>query len=501
MNHLNMKKRTFLLTLMLVLLGSLAEAKSFLDTLETRSQLPCNIQEYQQLNRQRLATKTVKKQLPLVSVAQKPAEYYSLGKVVLNECTLLLIEQKYKDNGHIYKQGYICKLEETGKGTTVTEKIHIVDDLKKEFMIDGRKIIVSQIDTVKPTQDHLTYGPEIESYNLPDSYPVNVNGYEYVDLGLSVLWATKNIGASTEEESGHFFAWGETVTKRLYDIDNYKFGWYTLSKYVNCNSSSMELSDPDSLTMLEPIDDAAVCIWGAPWRMPTNKEYIELVTECEWIWTPNYKGKDVNGYIVRGKTGNEIFLPCAGSIGMTGENLIANQIGSYWTSMLHINKFAYEMCFAVSMIDTSLNSNHRYMGKSIRPVIDRDRRCHQHFENVDVGSNGRQSTTSQKMVVLIEGKDFEVSKPFIVLSDTAVKRLREVQLPIIKFIGVNGEQLVVSQGLCYVCSGFPDSFFYYLDEDNRVRIVEGNRFGLGFGRLKTSEIPSWLIRDTYENDD
>lgn len=199
-----------------------------------------------------------------------------------------------------------------------------------------------------------------------------VNGHEYVDLGLSVLWSTKNIGAITEYESGDFFSWGETVTKDLYDIDNYKFGWYTMSKYVNRYDSTIDFpSAIDSLTVLEPIDDAAVCIWGSPWRMPTNKEYIELVHECEWLWVPNYKGKNVKGYLVRGKNGNEIFLPCAGNKGMRGVNSGANQIGSYWTSILQNKRYAYEMCFNVSMIDIELNLNHRYMGNPVRPVIDR----------------------------------------------------------------------------------------------------------------------------------
>ncbi len=200
-----------------------------------------------------------------------------------------------------------------------------------------------------------------------------INGQEYVDLGLSVLWATKNIGACTEDESGDCFAWGETEPKSVYSMKNYKFGeWGNLSKYVNVT----EVEDRydfeygaivDSLTVLEPIDDAATCNWGSSWRMPTNKEYIELVTECEWIWIERYNGKNVNGYIVRGKNGNQIFLPCTEGM----EYGVLHQYGRYWTSTLQKNRFAHEMFFGDNMIDIDLNSSHRYEGRPVRPVMER----------------------------------------------------------------------------------------------------------------------------------
>lgn len=199
-----------------------------------------------------------------------------------------------------------------------------------------------------------------------------INGQEYVDLGLSVLWATKNIGACAEDESGDYFSWGETNAKECYGWKEYKFGYPVLSKYVNTYYTwQIDFpSEVDSLTVLEPIDDAATCVWGSPWRMPTNKEYIELVTECEWIWVERYNGKDVYGYIVRGKNGNQIFLPCAG---VKSENMEygVNQAGRYWTSTLSKNRFAHEMFFVDNMIDTSLNTCHRYEGKPVRPVVER----------------------------------------------------------------------------------------------------------------------------------
>ena len=40
-----------------------------------------------------------------------------------------------------------------------------------------------------------------------------VNGYEWVDLGLSVKWATNNVGADNPSDYGGYYAWGETRTK------------------------------------------------------------------------------------------------------------------------------------------------------------------------------------------------------------------------------------------------------------------------------------------------
>ena len=68
-----------------------------------------------------------------------------------------------------------------------------------------------------------------------------INNHEYVDLGLpsGKLWATCNIGASSSEENGSYFAWAETEPKEYYDWSNYKYsrnanGWpYNFTKYCN----------------------------------------------------------------------------------------------------------------------------------------------------------------------------------------------------------------------------------------------------------------------------
>lgn len=129
----------------------------------------------------------------------------------------------------------------------------------------------------------------------------NVNDARYVNLGLSVNWATCNVGAEKPEDYGDYFAWGETDDEKK---DEY---WWTSYKY--CNGSNKSLTKycydsryglngfVDNKTVLEPDDDVAHVIWGGKWRMPTVDEFNELIDSCTWTWT-NRNG--VNGYKVTG---------------------------------------------------------------------------------------------------------------------------------------------------------------------------------------------------------
>jgi hypothetical protein len=132
--------------------------------------------------------------------------------------------------------------------------------------------------------------------------------HEYVDLGLSVKWATCNVGATKPEEYGDYFAWGETTPKDAYDWSTYKWcngGPSTQTKY--CTNSSY--GTVDNKTTLDLSDDAACANWGGSWRMPTRAEQDELRNNCTWTWTTQ---NGVNGYKVTGTNGNSIFLPAAG---------------------------------------------------------------------------------------------------------------------------------------------------------------------------------------------
>jgi len=186
------------------------------------------------------------------------------------------------------------------------------------------------------------------------------NGHDWVNLGLpsGTKWATCNVGATTPEEYGNYYAWGETTTKSDYSWDTYKHGdGETFSKY----------NTTDGKTTLEASDDAATTNWGSAWRMPTDGEWTELRENCEWIWTDSYQTTGVAGYWVTGKNGNTIFLPAAGyrrygSLGGAGD------CGLYWSSSLDTDYpgGAWYADFGSNIVyDYSYN---RCYGQSVRPV-------------------------------------------------------------------------------------------------------------------------------------
>jgi hypothetical protein len=132
--------------------------------------------------------------------------------------------------------------------------------------------------------------------------------HPYVDLGLSVKWATYNIGASSPEEYGDYFAWGETEPKDVYDWSTYKWcngSQNTLTKYC----TKREYGVVDNKTALELEDDAAHVNWGGEWRMPTKAELEELRTKCTWLPA---KINGVSGREITGPNGNTLFLPYSG---------------------------------------------------------------------------------------------------------------------------------------------------------------------------------------------
>ena len=192
-----------------------------------------------------------------------------------------------------------------------------------------------------------------------------VNGHEYVDLGLpsGLKWATCNIGASSPEEYGDYYAWGETETKNEYNWNTYKWcngSETTMTKY--CTDSGYGTADDK--TTLESDDDVAHVKWGGSWRMPTYDEIMELRDNCTWsLATQN----GVSGYKFIGKNGNSIFLPAAGyrsdtSLTGTGSN------GYYLSSSLDSNNsdFAYYLNSYSGYV--VWNSDNRCYGFVVRPV-------------------------------------------------------------------------------------------------------------------------------------
>ena len=194
--------------------------------------------------------------------------------------------------------------------------------------------------------------------------PENSIDHECVDLGLSVKWATCNVGASSPEEYGDHYAWGETETKDYYDWGTYKWcngSFSTLTKY--CTSSKK--GTVDNKTVSDPDDDVAHVKWGGKWRMPTDAELTELREKCTWTWTTQGGTK---GYEVTSKSnGNSIFLPAAGYRIYNSFSGVGSY-GYYWSASLYESgpSDARSVSFYSRKVNRSQNS--RYYGRSIRPV-------------------------------------------------------------------------------------------------------------------------------------
>lgn len=197
------------------------------------------------------------------------------------------------------------------------------------------------------------------------------NGHEYVDLGITndqgepLYWATCNVGATTPEEYGDYFAWGEIEPKTDYSWSTFKWcngSKNTLTKY-NTKSSSGTV---DNKTVLEPEDDAARQNWGGTWRMPTKSEFKQLYDDCTWTWDSTKKG-----YLVTGTNGNSIFLPAAGN---RAETPLFEQglHGLYWSSTLMSSSTSaarrlYFHSQGFYLDDAGLS---RSEGNSVRPVTE-----------------------------------------------------------------------------------------------------------------------------------
>lgn len=188
---------------------------------------------------------------------------------------------------------------------------------------------------------------------------------EAVDLGLSVKWATCNLGAQNPEEYGCYYAWGETRTKTEYTWETYRYCHGTensLTKYC----TNEDYGTYDGKTVLDPKDDAASVRWLGQWRMPTAEEVGELVERCVWLWT-SING--VDGYRVEGPNGNSIFLPAAGFHDYDRLDF-AGVIGYYWCSSLNesIPSSAFRLFFDSDGRQDWNYAVYRYYGRTIRPV-------------------------------------------------------------------------------------------------------------------------------------
>ena len=221
----------------------------------------------------------------------------------------------------------------------------------------------------------VSYGEEmsfttakIESPENPEN-PENpeTSNHEWIDLGLSVKWATCNVGANSPEEYGNYYAWGEIETKDEYIESN------SLT-YGLCMSELESLGYIDSEGNLTTSYDVATVNWGEGWRMPTYDEINELYDECDKTWSIL---NGITGCYFTGPSGKSIFLPAAGCF--DSESYEVGRKGYYWSATPNDNdnsddgtspghwafslRFNSDYCY-------DFDGGYRSDGCSIRPVFE-----------------------------------------------------------------------------------------------------------------------------------
>lgn len=215
--------------------------------------------------------------------------------------------------------------------------VHMVDNSPKPKAEENRKNVAQ---TASPTE--------------PDCY---VGNYGVIDLGLSVVWAYTNVGASTPFGFGDYYAWGEIEPKNLYSQE----------------TSSLMGASVYGISG-NPEYDVATCRYGEVWCMPTDEQFKELVDKCTWRWCVL---NSIKGYQVTGPNGNAIFLPACGLYrsddGAKDSRLIENnKEGCYWSSIGNDNYGFGGSASALKFDNTEArvdSYNKRFFGCAVRPVI------------------------------------------------------------------------------------------------------------------------------------
>ena len=187
------------------------------------------------------------------------------------------------------------------------------------------------------------------------------NGYEYVDLGLpsGLKWAICNVGATSPEQPGMYFAWGGAKGYTSEDIDS-NVRSFNVAEYTG-NSASLISDD-----LIGKCDAAHIYMKGS-WRTPINKDFTELVKNTYKTWIDDYNKTGVSGLLLTSKTnGNSIFFPASG---FCYNSLIGrmNSGGFYWTASIDSYVDAWYMHLGEK--NQFVLSDARYCGFTIRGVF------------------------------------------------------------------------------------------------------------------------------------
>lgn len=269
------------------------------------------------------------------------------------------------------------------KISDVAESVQAITDMAPEDF----DTLKEAADAITSLQSNMATVATTGSYNdltdkptIPDIPKViESNNHEYVDLGLpsGTLWATCNIGASSPEDYGDYFAWGETTGyingKKNFSWSTYKWckgSQSTMTKY--CTDSSYGYKGfTDNKTELDLEDDAAYVNWGPAWRIPSNEQFKELINSqyTTITWTTQ---NGVNGYRITSESNNNsIFLPAAGCR-MGYQSTLPSSNGWYISHDLNTRGIpigADSISFSNDDEPSYVGSANRFIGASVRPVI------------------------------------------------------------------------------------------------------------------------------------
>ncbi len=233
------------------------------------------------------------------------------------------------------------------------DDIDVTENLKSAaimLVLDCSSSLGSDFSTIKTyAKNFISTMAENTNTYIPSSGIHNSHAYVYLGLPSGLKWATCNVGATSPEDYGNYYAWGETTTKSTYTESNST----TYGKTIGDISGNATY-------------DVARANWGGTWRLPTASEIDELVNNCTWKWTSQ---GGVNGYKVTGKNGNSIFLPAAGY--RYGSSLyIAGSNGCYWSSTPYESyaDLACHLNFHSGIYYR--NGDYRKDGQSVRPVTE-----------------------------------------------------------------------------------------------------------------------------------
>lgn len=228
------------------------------------------------------------------------------------------------------------------------------------YTADTSNFILPNVSYCEDVENEVHYNPYIDPYN----------GHEYVDLGLpsGIKWATMNIGANNATDVGFYVQWGDIsgyTTSQVGSGDGQKcFNWSTYKYCDGTDSNITKYNSTDGKMELDISDDTARANWGGLWRIPTDMEYSELLSNTTSAFT--------NDCLVLTSiaNGNTITLPC----GWNADNCRVDKWGTagyYWTrSLVYANrKNGFNFKFGSNDI-TIAGSYVRCLGFSVRAVVD-----------------------------------------------------------------------------------------------------------------------------------